>query len=661
MNIIYLIYRIIISSFIIISIISYNPYDQSLNTLSDNLDNLGGSFGAIISDLILQYYGLLGLCIPIIIIIKPKILETSMLLILMLPITMAIQLYIEIPMYYNSGGVIGYKLNEIISDYIDLSDYIAPISFSISAMILLIMSTLRNTKTHIETNKAKKTKNKKAANVIITNTNNKLPDVKFLSMPEISNIKQESHNKSASILEQVLQDFGVNGKVVRISCGPVVTLYELKPSAGTKTSRVIGLSSDIARSMSAISARIAVVPGRDGIGIELPNNERQVVFLRTLIESPEYRNEKLKLPIALGKNINGEPVIADLSKMPHLLVAGTTGSGKSVGINAMILSLVYRLSPSECKFIMIDPKMLELSVYNDIPHLLSPVVTEPKEAVAALKWVVKEMENRYRLMSNLSVRNIEGYNSKIKSAINSGKILKKTVQTGFNKETGRPEFEFVELDMQVMPFIVVIIDEMADLMLVAGKEIEASVQRLAQMARAAGIHIITATQRPSVDVITGVIKANFPTRISFAVTSKIDSRTILGEQGAEQLLGMGDMLFMSAGSHTQRVHGPFVSDEEVQSVSKFLKEQEDPEYKHEITTISEDADEKIDFNPYSDNSMYEQAVRIVLQDRKASISYIQRKLRIGYNRAASLVEQMEEAGIVSQQGHNGKREILIDK
>lgn len=465
--------------------------------------------------------------------------------------------------------------------------------------------------------------------------------------------------QNADLLEKVLEDFGIQGQIIKIHPGPVVTLYELEPAAGIKSSRVIGLADDIARSMSAISARIAVIPGRNAIGIELPNSNREIVYLRELLESKEYQDKSYKLPMVLGKNIAGDSVIMDLTKMPHLLVAGTTGSGKSVAINTMILSFIYRLTPEQCRFIMIDPKMLELSVYDGIPHLLAPVVTEPGKAVVALKWTVKEMENRYRLMSNLGVRNIAGYNKRIEEALTHGEVLERTVQTGFEPNTGKPIIEKVPLDMTPLPFIVVIVDEMADLMLVAGKDIESSIQRLAQMARAAGIHIIMATQRPSVDVITGVIKANFPTRISFQVTSRIDSRTILGEQGAEQLLGMGDMLYMAGGSRITRVHGPFVDDKEVEKIVSFLKTQTPPSYIDDIT--SDDAEEDFTAGIGGDgggDDLYRQAVAAVCRDGKASTSYVQRCLKIGYNRAATLIERMEKEGIISRPNHAGKREII---
>ncbi|WP_208433593.1 FtsK/SpoIIIE family DNA translocase [Bartonella taylorii] len=460
-------------------------------------------------------------------------------------------------------------------------------------------------------------------------------------------------------LEGVLLDFGVKGKIIDARPGPVVTLYEFEPAAGIKSSRIIGLADDIARSMRAISARVAVVPGRNVIGIELPNATREMVYLREILQAQEFVESKAKLGLALGKTIGGETVIADLAKMPHLLVAGTTGSGKSVAINTMILSLLYRMTPDQCRLIMVDPKMLELSVYDGIPHLLTPVVTDPKKAVIALKWAVREMEERYSKMSKVGVRNIDGFNARLKEAENQGETITRTVQVGFDHETGEPLYETETLDLSPMPYIVVIIDEMADLMMVAGKDIEGAVQRLAQMARAAGIHVIMATQRPSVDVITGTIKANFPTRISFSVSSKIDSRTILGEQGAEQLLGQGDMLFMMGGGRIQRVHGPFVADDEVEQVVVHLKAQARPDYLETITQdISENDTDTSLISPSADDP-YSQAVAVVLRDRKASTSYIQRRLGIGYNRAASLIERMEEEGIISPANHAGKREILV--
>ena len=468
------------------------------------------------------------------------------------------------------------------------------------------------------------------------------------------------------MLETVLDDYGVRGEITSIRPGPVVTMYELEPAAGLKASRVIGLADDIARSMSALACRCSTIPGRSVIGIELPNELREKVLLREILAAKGFGDSAHALPLALGKDIGGEPVVANLARMPHLLIAGTTGSGKSVAINTMILSLLYKLSPAECRLIMIDPKMLELSVYDGIPHLLSPVVTDPKKAVVALKWTVAEMEERYRKMSKMGVRNIDGYNARVKDAEARGEAFTRTVQTGFDEETGEPVFETETFQPEAMPFIVVIVDEMADLMMVAGKEIEACIQRLAQMARASGIHLIMATQRPSVDVITGTIKANFPTRISFQVTSKIDSRTILGEMGAEQLLGQGDMLYMAGGGRITRVHGPFVSDEEVEEVVRHLKTLGAPAYDDGILDGPDaDAEDDIDLvlglggNTQSDDALYDQAVAIVAKDRKCSTSYIQRKLSVGYNKAAKLVELMEEAGVVSQANHVGKREVLV--
>ena len=499
---------------------------------------------------------------------------------------------------------------------------------------------------------------------------------------QASLVSADALEQNATLLEATLGDFGVRGDILAVRPGPVVTLYELEPAPGTKSSRVISLADDIARSMSAVSARVAVVPGRNAIGIELPNARRETVYLRELLASVDFVETKHKLALCLGKNIGGEPIIADLARMPHLLVAGTTGSGKSVAINTMILSLLYRMKPEECRLIMVDPKMLELSVYDGIPHLLSPVVTDPKKAVIALKWAVREMEERYKKMSKVGVRNIDGFNARLDEARQRGEVLTRTVQTGFDRQTGEAVYENEEMDLSPLPYIVIVVDEMADLMMVAGKDIEGAIQRLAQMARAAGIHLIMATQRPSVDVITGTIKANFPTRISFQVTSKIDSRTILGEMGAEQLLGQGDMLFMAGGGRTTRVHGPFCSDSEVESVVAHLKRQGRPAYLEAVTADdgSEDApkgsapaagrggDElEVDGAVFDQGSfgeaggdLYDQAVQVVLRDKKASTSYIQRRLQIGYNRAASIMERMEQEGIVGGANHAGKREILVE-
>ncbi|WP_292507062.1 DNA translocase FtsK [Methylobacterium sp.] len=527
---------------------------------------------------------------------------------------------------------------------------------------------------------------------VVENADYELPALELLAEPPATGTEEVDADvleQNALNLQQTVQDFGVRGDILAVRPGPVVTLYELEPAPGTKSSRVIGLSDDIARSMSAVSARVAVVPGRNVIGIELPNEKRETVYLRELLASEDFGVSKHKLALCLGKNIGGEPIIADLAKMPHLLVAGTTGSGKSVAINTMILSLLYRLKPEECRLIMVDPKMLELSVYDGIPHLLSPVVIDPKKAVIALKWAVREMEERYKKMSKIAVRNIDGYNARMAEARAKGEVITREIHTGFNRETGQPVFETEEMDLSALPYIVIVVDEMADLMMVAGKDIEGAIQRLAQMARAAGIHLIMATQRPSVDVITGTIKANFPTRISFQVTSKIDSRTILGEMGAEQLLGQGDMLFMAGGGRTTRVHGPFCSDSEVESVVAHLKRQGRPSYLDAVTADDGSGDEKpakgakadkaaaseaedvdapiFDAGAYAGSGgidpgaeLYDQAVQVVMRDRKASTSYIQRRLQIGYNRAASLMERMEIEGIVGPANHAGKREILME-
>ncbi|HET7084239.1 MAG TPA: DNA translocase FtsK 4TM domain-containing protein [Rhizomicrobium sp.] len=502
----------------------------------------------------------------------------------------------------------------------------------------------------------------------LTSGEYQLPALGLLTEPapvkDTHTLSDEALEENARMLEAVLTDFGVKGRITAVRPGPVVTLYEFEPAAGVKSSRVISLSDDVARSMSAVAARIATISGRNVIGIELPNQFRETVYLREMFASGDYEKARAPLTLALGKTIGGEPVMADLAKMPHLLVAGTTGSGKSVGLNTMILSLLYRMSPQQCRLIMIDPKMLELSVYDGIPHLLSPVVTDPRKAVVALKWAVREMEDRYRKMSKMGVRGVEAFNERVRKAKDKGEVLKRTVQTGFDRETGKPVYEDENLEFEAMPYIVVVVDEVADLMMISGKEIEGAVQRLAQMARAAGIHLIAATQRPSVDVITGTIKANFPTRISFQVTSKIDSRTILGEQGAEQLLGQGDMLYMAAGGRIKRIHGPFVSDHEVEDVVRFLKSQGTPEY---LDAVTEEPDEESD-DPYallgggnreSGDDLYDKALAVVARDKKASTSYIQRRLQIGYNRAASLIERMEQEGVVSAPNHKGVREVLL--
>ena len=493
-----------------------------------------------------------------------------------------------------------------------------------------------------------------------------LPSVKLLKnlTEDINPPSKETLDLNAKVLEGVLSDYSINGNIASVRYGPVVTRYDLEPAPGLRSQRVISLADDIARSMSVEAVRVAMVPGQNVIGIELPNKIRETVILRNILEHEEFKASTYSLPVCLGKNIAGFPIIVDLSKMPHLLVAGTTGSGKSVGINAMILSLLYKHTPETCRMIMIDPKMLELSVYDGIPHLLTPVVTDPKKAVVALKWAVREMETRYMSMSKLGVRNIDSYNSRLADARRKGEILSKSTQVGFDPDTGQPIFEDQQISLTPLPFIVVVIDEVADLMLVAGKDIEAAVQRLAQMARAAGIHVVMATQRPSVDVITGTIKANFPTRISFQVTSKIDSRTILGEQGAEQLLGRGDMLYMAGGGKVTRVHGPFVEDSEVEQVARFLSNQSVPEYDETITEEPENTN-NFDISGFNANNnqqdeIYDQAVALIARERRASTSFIQRHFKIGYNRAATIIEKMEENNVVSKPGRAGKREVLIE-
>ncbi|QDX28307.1 DNA translocase FtsK [Sphingomonas suaedae] len=495
-----------------------------------------------------------------------------------------------------------------------------------------------------------------------------LPPLTLLKEPPKSGnaaIDKAALERNARLLESVLDDFHVKGQIVEVRPGPVVTMYELEPASGIKASRVIQLADDIARNMSAISARVATIPGRSVIGIELPNAKRETVSLHELIGSETFVDMGAQLPLVLGKNIAGDPVIADLAPMPHLLVAGTTGSGKSVGLNCMILSLLYRLTPDQCRMIMIDPKMLELSMYKDIPHLLADVVTDPPKAVRALKWAVEQMEERYRMMASVNVRSLGSFNDKVRQALAKGQKLGRKVQVGYDPETRQPLYEEETLDLTPLPQIVIVVDELADLMMTAGKEVEFLIQRLAQKARAAGIHLIMATQRPSVDVITGVIKANLPTRISFHVTSKIDSRTILGEQGAEQLLGKGDMLYMPGGKQIARVHGPFVSDEEVMAVADHWRAQGAPDYISAVTEEPEGGEFALDGAPTGEDSpeeqLYRRAVQLVAESQKASTSWLQRQLRVGYNSAARLIERMEKDGLVSRPDHVGRREVLMDQ
>ncbi|MBQ4874606.1 MAG: DNA translocase FtsK 4TM domain-containing protein [Rickettsiaceae bacterium H1] len=649
--------------YLTLALFSYNSNDSCFNVVGNQeVKNLGGKFGAYTADILLQSIGIVS-GVLIMLIFIPNSREQRWYFrfpAIMLLLTSTSCFLTVFPVHRgwqwdSYGGASGLIIKNEAIPYLGHIGFIFS-SFSLSLLLFLYLFNFDwGLLFGIRREKEDKAK-PRITKEITPKFEFTLPDLNFLDKKKNSVKRGQNNVEKSQMLHQILSDFGIEGQVIKISNGPVVTLYELRPAAGIKSSRIISLAGDIARSMSALSARIAVIPGRNAIGIELPNEERETVFLRELFESVGYRNTNLKLPVALGHDIGGKPVVVDLAKMPHLLVAGTTGSGKSVAINSMILSLLYRLNPDQCKFIMIDPKMLELSVYDGIPHLLSPVVTNPKKAVMALRWVLMEMENRYGLMSGLSVRNIEGYNKKISAALQKDKSIERKVQTGFDKNSGSPVFEKIKLNLELMPFIVVVVDEMADLMLVAGKDIESSIQRLAQMARAAGIHIIMATQRPSVDVITGVIKANFPTRISFSVTSKIDSRTILGEQGAEQLLGMGDMLYMASGGIITRVHGPLVTDNEVQNIANYLKSQGKPEYVEEMLKEQEEND---DIEDGEEGDLYNQAVEIIKRDKKVSISYIQRQLRIGYNKAANIVEAMEKKRVVSPPNGTGKREILI--
>ena len=500
--------------------------------------------------------------------------------------------------------------------------------------------------------------------IIFEDSAYKAPDINFLSKPEVTKdnlINQDELDINAAKLKNVLTDFKIEGEIIRVSPGPIVTMYELQPAPGVKASKIISLSDDIARNMSAMSARVAIIPGKNVIGIEIPNTLKNPVYLSELFKNEQFVNNERNLILALGKDISGNAMFANLENMPHLLIAGTTGSGKSVGINVMITSILYKHPPEDCKFILIDPKMLELSVYEGVPHLITPVVTDPKKAIVALKWVVREMESRYKKMSLLGVRNIENYNLRIIEAINKSEKIIRSIPSGINPDTGQPQTNEIEIENKKMPFIVVVVDEMADLMMVAGKEIEHTIQRLSQMARAAGIHLIMATQRPSVDVITGTIKANFPSRISFQVSSKFDSRTILGDEGAERLLGKGDMLMMTAGGRTTRIHGPFISDQEIESIVKSLREQGHPEYDDEILK-EENTD--IDSDLLSSNekdSLFQECISIIKKEGKASTSLLQRKLQIGYNRAARIVDQLEDEGYISQANHVGKREVNFDK
>ncbi len=696
------------------ALLTHTPTDPSWNLAVDSeTQNLLGSFGAILSDLVLQFFGPLSYIlafflvgIGIFLFTRPKgvflLLRSSLFL-------FGFSLLLSSFSFFGKGGTLGYLLFKNLR-----AVPLSPLSLSLSLFVLSVFflffasglkvayisgffswiqkrsqqqrlrkepSSLPRKGTEMDVKELPKDTSLRLRDYVKPKSQKlgskppsspkpfygddpyQLPPLDLLYLPknfaQTLDFNEDLLQENAEALEAVLRDYGIRGEIVGVKPGPVVTLYELEPAPGVKSSRVIALADDIARSMSAISARVAVVPGKNVIGIELPNKHRETVHLREILSNDDYEKSKAHLTLILGKDISGAPILADLARMPHLLVAGTTGSGKSVAVNAMILSLIYRLPPERCKFIMIDPKMLELSIYDGIPHLLAPVVTDPKKAIVALRWVVREMESRYQAMSKLSVRNIEGYNQRVLEAKARGEIISRRVQTGFDPETGKPIFENQPLPMEPFPFIVVVVDEMADLMLVAGKEIEGAVQRLAQMARAAGIHLIMATQRPSVDVITGTIKANFPTRISFQVSSKIDSRTILNEQGAEQLLGQGDMLYMAAGGRISRVHGPYVKDEDVERVVQFLKSQSEPSYIEDITVDPFESELNVEGEEGSEeDALYQQALSLIYREGKASTSFIQRHLKIGYNRAACIIEKMEENGIVSSPNHAGKREVL---
>ena len=692
---------VIIGILISISLLSYNKFDQSLNTSSDDLaNNLISSPGSYTSDLLIQTFGFSSILIPISLIIfgffsltnrSQKAIKVISLLFLCI-----VTLSFTSHMISESGGLFGFLINNqlmFLANFleIEIDSYIKNILIAMFASISLILGNNallpnkrfkakeikkevisteekpQQVKIISKENKTKpikkdeiKPKEKKLVKIKSSQNGYELPSLHLLKEANEDNqtvipdkLIEENRNK----LSNALKEFGVEGDIDIVRPGPVVTLYELKPAPGIKTKRVISLTDDIAREMAVASVRIAVVPGKNSIGIELPNENRNTVYLREIFDSENFQTQEKGIPLSLGKDIGGTPIIADLSLMPHLLISGTTGSGKSVGINGMILSILYKFKPEDCRLIMVDPKMLELSVYDGIPHLLTPVVTNPKKAVVALKWVVREMEERYKKMAILSVRNMAEYNRKAEEYSLQNKTFKRRVHTGYD-ENQDPIYEEEEVIAEKLPFIVVVIDEMADLMLVAKNDIEHLVQRLAQMARAAGIHVVMATQRPSVDVVTGTIKANFPTRISFRVASMIDSRTILNEMGAEQLLGNGDMLFLSEGGRVTRVHGAFVSDSEVEKIVSHIRKQENPDYIDEIVEEKEEANDLMSFENNSEDTLYNQAVTIVTNDKRVSISYIQRKLQIGYNRAARIVEEMEEKGIVSAPNAQGKRELL---
>ena len=699
----------------LVSIVTYNSLDKSLNTISDSPpENILGIPGAYASDIMVQFFGILSVMIPIIFIVFGfyKVINKLKapwikLIIITFGLFFLSSLFEKI---YGAGGLVGsialgeiealiYKISlgintNLLENNIFIYTFFSFIGLLSSLLITygLLPSTGKNDADHVistkeiieeipekitKIKKKKRTifqpiikKDKKVNNEVKEKSSQVFENASGYVLPELdllsevpserkeNKVSERQINENRALLTTTLSDFGINGKIISVNPGPFVTLYELEPAPGVKSSRVISLADDISRSMSSTSARIAVIPGKNSIGIELPNDNKETVYLREILESDHFVNKKSGIPLSLGKNIGGDPTIADLSRMPHLMIAGTTGSGKSVGINGMILSILYRFRPDECRLIMVDPKMIELSVYDGIPHLLSPVITNPKKAVVGLKWVVREMDDRYNRMSKLSVRTMEAFNEKAEDYRRKGKKFKRKIHTGYDDETGQPLYSEEEIEPKRMPFIVVVIDEMADLMLVARNDIEHLVQSLAQKARAAGIHLIMATQRPSVDVVTGTIKANFPTSIAFQVASKIDSRTILNEMGAEQLLGRGDMLYMSDGGKVVRVHGPFVSDDEVERVVGFIRKQETPEYIESITRDEEDGNSVTSPQGESEDALFSQAVSIIIKDKRVSTSYIQRKLQIGYNRAARIIEEMEEKGIISAPNSQGKREII---
>mgnify|MGYP001272101504 FL=1 len=701
---------------ILFSLFSFNPQDNSVYKFDSNFqdyNNLLGFTGSLISDVLLRAFGHSSYFFPIFLLLNGyKILTLKIIkwysfaclpFLIMLTCFFSVVLVNEFSFIELQGGFLGKALFYYFQTFliIDSSYYYflaglalimilsLAITFNIGfknvlrlfqiskSMISFIFQIVSKRKIKInlsnsikivrksnltDPGKSSLTSNKKRS---VRATKFIFPSIKLLEEPkmieglEIENRKNAEINKA--LLSNVLNDFKISGQIIDVKQGPIVTLFELKPAPGTLTSSVISRTEDIARSMSAISARISTIPGKDALGIEIPNKRRETVYLRELLSSNLNENEDIKLPLALGKDIFGNPVIVDLARMPHLLVAGTTGSGKSVGINAMLLSLLFTLTPEECRLILIDPKMLELSIYQDIPHLLTEVVTDPKKAVSALKWSVKEMEMRYQMMSHLGVREIDDYNNKVRKILEKGEVIFKEIQVGYDSETGKPVMEKKALDLNIFPKIVVVVDELADLMLTSGKEIEGAIQRLSQMARASGIHLIVATQRPSVDVITGTIKSNFPTRISYKVVNKVNSRTIIEEQGAEQLLGQGDLLITMLGERLKRVHGPFVQTEEVQAVVDHLRKQGEPEYLHSVTVEEDEAD---NFNlglTESGDELYDKAVYIVCREKKASTSFIQRHLQIGYNRAARIIERMESEGVVSPANHVGRREVLVGK